>query len=111
MEVGQVLTERLNGIRKFFRASYFYFSMLSKKKKNFFFPSWMEKGALLFSHLTCVNSTRENALWSPVAQAVSVQFSRSVVSDSLRPHESQHTRPPCPSPAPGVHSDSRPSSQ
>ena len=40
-----------------------------------------------------------------------VQFSRSVVSDSLRPHESQHTRPPCPSPAPGVHSDSRPSSQ
>ena len=41
----------------------------------------------------------------------SVQFSRSVVSDSLRPHESQHTRPPCPSPTPGVHSDSHPSSQ
>ena len=41
----------------------------------------------------------------------SVQFSRSVVSDSLRPHESQHARPPCPSPIPGVHSDSRPSSQ
>ena len=41
----------------------------------------------------------------------SVQFSRSVVSDSLRPHESQHARPPCPSPSPGVHSDSRPSSQ
>jgi len=36
----------------------------------------------------------------------SVQFSRSVMSDSLRPHESQHTRPPCPSPTPGVHSDS-----
>ena len=36
----------------------------------------------------------------------SVQFSRSVVSDSLRPHESQHARPPCPSPAPGVHSNS-----
>ena len=33
------------------------------------------------------------------------------MSDSLRPHESQHTRPPCPSPSPGVHSDSRPSSQ
>ena len=44
-------------------------------------------------------------------QISSVQFSRSVVSDSLRPHESQHTRPPCPSPTPGVHSDSRPSSQ
>ena len=41
----------------------------------------------------------------------SVQFSNSVVSDSLRPHESQHARPPCPSPTPGVHSDSRPSSQ
>ena len=40
----------------------------------------------------------------------SVQFSRSVVSNSLRPHESQHARPPCPSPSPGVHSDSRPSS-
>ena len=33
------------------------------------------------------------------------------MSDSLRPHESQHARPPCPSPTPGVHSDSRPSSQ
>ena len=41
----------------------------------------------------------------------SVQFSRSVVSDSLRPHESQHARPPCPSPTPRVHSDSHPSSQ
>ena len=38
----------------------------------------------------------------------SVQFSRSVVSDSLWPHESQHARPPCPSPTPRVHSDSRP---
>ena len=38
------------------------------------------------------------------------QFSRSVVSDSLRPHESQHARPPCPSTSPGVHSDSCPSS-
>ena len=41
----------------------------------------------------------------------SVQFSRSVMSDSLWPHESQHARPPCSSPSPGVHSDSRPSSQ
>ena len=41
----------------------------------------------------------------------SVQFIHSVVSDSLRPHESQHTRPPCPSTTPRVHSDSRPSSQ
>ena len=42
---------------------------------------------------------------------LSVQFSHSVVSDSSRPHESQHARPPCPSPAPGVHPDSHPSSQ
>ena len=45
-----------------------------------------------------------------VYQFSSVQFSGSVVSDSLRPHELQHTRPPCPSPSPGVHSNSRPSS-
>ena len=41
----------------------------------------------------------------------SVQFSRSVVSDSLQPHKSQHARPPCPSPTPGVQSNSCPSSQ
>ena len=38
----------------------------------------------------------------------SVQFSRSVKSDSLWPHESQHLRPPCLSPTPGVYSNSRP---
>ena len=42
---------------------------------------------------------------------ISVQFSRSVVSDSLWPHELQHARPPCPSPTPKVHSNSCPSSQ
>ena len=41
----------------------------------------------------------------------SVQFSHSVVFDSLRPHESQHARPPCPSPTPGVHPNSCPSSR
>ena len=41
----------------------------------------------------------------------SVQFSHSVVSDSLRSHELQHARLPCPSQTPGVHSDSCPSSQ
>ena len=40
-----------------------------------------------------------------------VQFCCSVVSDSLRPHELQHARPPCPSPNPGVYSNSCPSSQ
>ena len=41
----------------------------------------------------------------------SVQFSHPVVSDSLRPHESQHARPPCPLPTPGVYSNPCPSSQ
>ena len=41
----------------------------------------------------------------------SVQFNRSVVSDSLQSHESQHARPPCSSPTPGVYSNSRPSSR
>ena len=50
-------------------------------------------------------------LWYIYTMEYSVQFSHSVVSDSLRPHESQHARPPYPSPTPGVHSDSRPSSQ
>ena len=45
------------------------------------------------------------------AEFSSVQFGRSVVSSSLRPHESQHTRPPCPSPTPGVDSNPCPSSQ
>ena len=44
-------------------------------------------------------------------QFSSVQFSHSVVSNSLRPRELKHTRPPYPSPSPGVHSNSRPSSQ
>ena len=41
----------------------------------------------------------------------SVQFTRSVMSNSLWPHELQHARPPCPPPTSGVHSDPRPSSQ
>ena len=44
-------------------------------------------------------------------QFSSAQFSRSVMSDSLWPPELQHIRPPCPSPTPGVHSDSRPLSR
>ena len=46
-----------------------------------------------------------------IQRASLVQFSRSVVSNSLQPHESQHARPPFPSPTPRVHSDSHPSSQ
>ena len=42
---------------------------------------------------------------------LSIHFSHSVISSSLWPHESQHARPPCPSPSPGAYSDSCPSSQ
>ena len=58
-------------------------------------------------------------LWSSIESYItplwcilsSVQFSHSVVSDSLRSHEPQHARPPCPSPTPGVHPDLCPSSR
>ena len=49
--------------------------------------------------------------WQLRARCYSVQFSRSVVSYSLRPHELQHARPPCPWPSPRVHSNSCPSSR
>ena len=69
---------------------------------------------LMFPGPSHLSRAPVNHFWriKPVlSQFSSVQFSRSVVSDSLRPHESQHTRPPCPSSTPGVHSDSCPSSQ
>ena len=49
------------------------------------------------------NLYKESVQFSSVTQIRSDQISRSVVSDSLRPHESQHARPPCPSPTLGVH--------
>ena len=52
---------------------------------------------------------KTQSVWFSLHEAV--QFSRSVVSNSLRPHESQHARPPCPSPTPGVHPNSCPSSR
>ena len=53
---------------------------------------------------------KKNTHMNIITKSLSVQFSRSVVSDSLLPHESQHARPPCPSPTPGVHSNLCPSS-
>ena len=65
------------------------------------------------------NLGAKRLFWVPLREAglsydvqfSSVQFSHSVMSDSLWPHESQHARPPCPSSTPRVHSHSRPSSQ
>jgi len=59
--------------------------------------------------LTSVHPITEGR-WTPL-QHSSVQFSRSVVSNSLWPHGLQHTRPPCPSPTPGVYSNSCPLSR
>ena len=65
------------------------------------------------AYISLIHGGPQKYLWwqlhhqlSPVSLSVqfsSIQFSCSVVSDSLRPHESQHARPPCPSPTPGVH--------
>ena len=59
-------------------------------------------------HKIC-EKTRKRTFYSYIKFCFSsVQFSRSVVSDSLRPHGQQHARPPCPSPTPGVHTNSCP---
>ena len=59
-----------------------------------------------------ISFTSEGDLYSSLhSPNVLVQFSHSVMYDSLQPHESQHPRPPCPSPTPEVYSDSHPLSQ
>ena len=65
----------------------------------------LSKHLYIYIYMTFIN------LWTYDLHMSSVQFSHSVVSDSLRPHESQHARPPCPSPTHGLHSDSHPLSQ
>ena len=71
-----------------------------------------EETGVLFIHLFQLNLCSHFILLyiSQCSALSSVQFSRSVMSDSLRPHESQDDRPPCPSPSHGVHSDLCPSS-
>ena len=77
-------------------------------------PNFLQK--CLHAHAqSCVPSTagledRAEVEFMLVTPA-SVQFSHSVVSDSMRPHESQHARPPCPSPSPGIHSNPCPSNR
>ena len=76
------------------------------KRGNPRIPLWKERQQERKKRITKQLENNTTAIFSP-----SVQFSRSVVSDSLWPHESQHTRPPCPSPTPGVHSNLCPSSR
>ena len=68
---------------------------------------WFLHFCLSFSKSFRVFTVSIDSIWI----LSSVQFSPSVVSDSLQPHESQHARPPCPSPTPGVYSNSCPWSQ
>ena len=64
---------------------------------------------LPYTRESMLGVNREKSSQMPNSQTISsVQFSRSVLSDSLQVHESQRARPPCPSPTPGVHSDSCP---
>ena len=87
-------------------------SFTVKWEWNYIITKKMKKKNPNFS-LTCRQCTFSSLLVFFLERIClnSVQFSHSVVSDSLQPHESQHARPPCPSPTPGVHSDSHPSSQ
>ena len=70
---------------------------------------YLERNTLL--RRLCTISEDESCTRIQRGQFVSVQFSHSAVFNSLRPHESQHTRTPCPSPNPGVHPNSRPLSR
>ena len=58
------------------------------------------------SHGIIVQLKHNDGQFTMMHVCSSVQFSRSIVSDSLRPHELQHARPPCPSPTPRVYSNS-----
>ena len=83
------------------------------EQKTFWSIHWIRYESLLFSWSFSKYLWGKNDSFHFVGLLrgfSSVQFSRSVVSDSLRPHELQHARPPCPSPTPGVHPDSSASS-
>ena len=79
-----------------------YIDIIDKSKYSF--PNEFETPTLLYNRLPGLFILAHESM-----DDVSVsQFSRSVMSNSLRPHESQHARPPCPSPTPRIHSNSCP---
>ena len=93
-----------------------FYSPLNKTWMDFFLHNLLNSLHLnlsktLDSHLKGKDIPQSVSKFSSFITISSVHFSCSVVSDSLRPHESQHARPPCPSPTPRVHSVSCPSSQ
>ena len=90
-----------NNIRCYFSGSY---------NSNLWDPFYLTQKSLKPLVLSVFPASFHLLLWGK-GQVSLVQFRHSVVSDSLKPHESQHARPPCPSPTPRVHSDSSPSQQ
>ena len=87
-----------------------YYLMWAFKKQDIIRRSWCfdsEPLVINFFWIICLFQTRTISFLLYVE--LSVQFSLSVVSSSLQPHESQHTRLPCPSPTPGAYSNSYPS--
>ena len=99
----------LSGIRRTFSKTLRHycpgdlFFFLSEGRKYYLVSS------LEYQRMHCLNQLQIKKK-KKLLPGESVQFSRSVVSDSLQPHESQHARPPCLSPTPRVHSNSCPSS-
>ena len=67
-----------------------------------YLKNFMDRGA----RRAIVHGVAESDMTEQLSTHYSVQFSCSVVSSSLRPHEPQHGRPPCLSPTPGVYPDS-----
>ena len=113
----------MNSINLVYNFKLFSFTVSLKLKKNHFGSQTIK--TILLQKLNIFISTKKKeadikfkkSLWHltqitliKINQFSSVQFSHSVMSDSLQPYELQHARPPRPSPTPGVHSNSRPSS-
>ena len=87
------------------------------KMDAFLFSSTLVTDLKKLTHLifteagSVLPSTLQMRKWRQEREMNLSQFSHSVMSNSLRPHELQHARPPCPSPTPGVHPNPRPSSR
>ena len=95
------LTISLAILTKFWGPAHVKVLMSNLDRSHWWYSTGSQEGIAAIAYLR--NQKKSSKLSS-------VQFSRSIVSDSLRPHQSQHARPPCPSPTPRVHPNS-PSSQ
>ena len=97
----------------FWRRVAFYYSIIyTRKVVNHKYSLWgvFHKMSMLLQETTLFTTLEASFTQFPVTTP-SVQFSHSVMSNSLRPHEPQHTRPPCPSPTPWLYPNSCPLSR